>query len=163
MQTAQSPCPIYYLRQGIISCTNSLSRLDEDVKSFPKSSKKDRGRLPVLQISVAGQSRGALHDKFRFLTSFVLASLFERGNGLPLMRKVAKRSFDGRRDSFGTMILSIWPSVWWQIGAKLAGQLSVFVSFLSGKTTHFQAKMMKFYEVFKNVIESMEKDRGLTL
>ena len=61
------------------------------------------------------------------------------------------------------MILSIWPLALLQNGAKLAGQPSEFVSFLSGKTTRFLTKMMKSYEVFKNVIESMEKDRGLPL
>ena len=72
--------------------------------------------------------------------------------------------WDYEKASFsGTMILSIWPSAWWQSGAKLAGQPSVFVSFLSGRITRFLINMMKFYEVFKNVIESMEKDRGLLL
>lgn len=61
-----------------------------------------------------------------------------------------------------TMILSIWPLAWWPNGAKLAAQLSVFVSCSSGKVTRFLIKIMKSYEVFKNVIEGMEKDRGLT-
>ena len=58
------------------------------------------------------------------------------------------------------MILNIWPSAWWPNGAKLAGQRSVFASFPSEKTTRFLMKMMKFYEVFKNVIESIENEAG---
>ena len=61
------------------------------------------------------------------------------------------------------MILNIWPLVSLQNGAKLAGRPSEFVSFLSGKTIRFLTKMMKSYEVFKNVIEGMEKDRGMAL
>ena len=72
--------------------------------------------------------------------------------------------WDYEKASFsGTMILSIWPLVWWQNGAKLVGQPSKFASFPSGKITRFLIKMMKFYEVFKNVIEVMEKDRGMAL
>ena len=38
---------------------------------------------------------------------------------------------------FGMMILSIWPLVWWQNGAKLAVQQSGFASYQQWKTTHF--------------------------
>ena len=38
---------------------------------------------------------------------------------------------------FGTMILSIWPSAWWQNGAKLAGQPSEFASFPGWEIPHF--------------------------
>ena len=55
-----------------------------------------------------------------------------------------------------TTILSIRPSVWWQSGAKLAEQPSAFVSYRVGKSPD----LLKSYEVFKNVTESMKKTGG---
>ena len=91
-----------------------------------------------------------------------------RGTNNPKVRDTSNRAINliinNLKGIFSeTTILSIWPSTWWPNGAKLAAQLSVFVSCSSGKITRFLIKIMKSYEVFKNVIEGMEKDRGLTL